>query len=166
MRLLLFSSIVWISATGCRQLDPLPEDADGAAAWLYRYQDSDADGEIADAMQQLSDALGLHEMEEATEGLLLPLDADAVATVGRTAVEALPEADQAGVTEEDLDAGTYVQLADQQGMVVASIIPCALQDTVEVFVRTDQDEIHGGYEAYDRQYTADRDAFDLSLIHI
>src|SRR5690606_21513438 len=86
---------------------------------------------------------------------------DAVAAVGRAAVESLPADEQDQVTEDDLDAGTWVVLSDQQGMLVASVVPCAVEDVVDVFVRTDQDVIHGGYDAYDRRYTSPVEDFDL-----
>ncbi len=150
-----------VVSSGCRRLDPIPEDADGAAAWLYRYQDADAPQEIIDAIDVVVDAMAVPPDEGFVEGLLIPLDAETVEVVGQVAVGTLPEEEQGGVTDEDLDAGTYVVLADQQGMVVASIIPCSVQDVVEVFVRTDQDVIHGGYDEYERFYTSEADALDV-----
>lgn len=150
-----------VAASGCRKLEPIPEGADGAAAWLYRHQDGDATDEIRAAIDQIVDELGVTTAEAGfVEGLLESLDAETVGVVGRSAVEALPPEEQEAITEEELDAGTVVQLSDQQGMVVASVIPCPVQDVLDVYVRTDQDVVHGGYEAYDRAYTADRDAFD------
>ncbi len=146
--------------SGCRKLDPIPEDADGAASWLYRNQDSEDTEEIIAAMGVVIDALDIDPEVEFVEGLLLPLDAASVEVVGRIAVQTLPTDEQAAVTEEDLDAGTYVVLEEQQGMVVASIIPCAVEEVVGVVIRTDQDVVQGGYDVYDREYTSADDALD------
>ena len=149
-----------LATPACRKLDPVPEDADGAASWLYRNQDLDEPEEVIAAMDQLITALALDPEDQFMEGLLNPLDAESVEAVGRVPVSSLPEEEQGAVTEEDLAAGTYVMLSEQQGMVVASVIPCSVQDVVDVFKRTDQDVIQGGYDAYDRQYTSDEDALD------
>jgi len=151
--------LVALCALGCRKLDPVPADADGAAAWLYEHQEDGTPEEIDLATGNLVDALDLDALEEPFEGLLVPLDADAVAAVGREAVEALPEDEQADVDDDDLDAGTYVRLADQQGMITATVIPCDVEATAAVFVRVDQDVIHGGYDAYDRTWQTDGDAY-------
>jgi hypothetical protein len=132
-------TVVLLLPFGCRKLDPIPQDADGAASWLYRNQDAEDTEEIIAAMDLVIDALEV---------------------VGRVAVETLPTEEQIAVTEEELEAGTYVVLEEQQGMVVASIIPCAVADVVGVVIRTDQDVVQGGYDVYDRAYTTDENALD------
>ncbi len=159
MRAVLLPICLILTVTACRKLDPVPEDADGAAAWLYRHQGDGEDADVAEALRNLRDALDLDAQEEPVEALLAALDADAVGAVGRVAVESLPEEEQAAIDDAALDAGTYVRLADQQGMIIASVIPCAVEDVVGIHVRLDQDEIHGGYDAYDRAYLTDADAF-------
>lgn len=153
-------ALALLVATGaCRKLDQVPEDADGAAAWLYQHQpDGEAD-EVAEAITYLVDGLELDALEGSLEGLVAQLPAAAVSAVGRTAVESLPADEQAAVTDSQIEEGTYVRLAEHQGMVIASVIPCSVQDVVNTHVRRDQDEIHGGYDAYDRQWTTDGDAF-------
>ncbi|MFT6820292.1 MAG: hypothetical protein ACJATT_004117 [Myxococcota bacterium] len=153
-------TVVLLLPFGCRKLDPIPQDADGAASWLYRNQDAEDTEEIIAAMDLVIDALAIDPEEEFVEGLLLPLDAASVEVVGRVAVETLPTEEQIAVTEEELEAGTYVVLEEQQGMVVASIIPCAVADVVGVVIRTDQDVVQGGYDVYDRAYTTDENALD------
>ncbi len=157
--------MVLLAAGGCRTLDPVPEGVDANASWLYRNQDLEDEAQIAEALVQLRADLSLDDIDEYLEQLMGPLDAESVAVVGKQAISALPEAEADALSEEDLEArvedGTLVRLGDQQGMMVATIIPCSIEDTVDVFVRLDQDVIHPDYETYKREYTSDRDAFGL-----
>jgi hypothetical protein len=159
MRLVAPTLCLLLTASACRRLDDVPEDADGAAAWLYQHQHDGEPDDVGEALRNLRDALGLDALTEPLEGLILPLSSDAVAAVGRQAVESLPEADQALVTDQQIEDGTFVRLAEQQGMLIASTIPCSVEDTVAVHVRLDQDEIHGGYVSYERAYVTDAAAF-------
>jgi len=164
-RLLSWSVYTLVAAAGCRKLEPVPEGVDANAAWLYRNQPEDADVEIAAGLRQMRADLALDDLDEYVERLLEPLDADTVASVGMQSVAGLSEEERAGMSEDDIEAaiaeGSLVRLSDQQGMLVATRIPCSIEDTVEVFVRLDQDVIHPDYQAYQREYTSDRDAFGL-----
>lgn len=163
IRLALVLPVTLAATSACRKLEPVPEGVDANAAWLYRHQDDDAQDEIAEGLRQIRGDLSLDALEEYTERLLEPLDAETVAVVGRQAVEGLSEEERGALSEDEvesrLDDGSLVRLSDQQGMLVATRIPCSLEDTVEVFVRLDQDTIHPDYQAYERSYTSDRDAF-------
>lgn len=159
MRLALLTAGLLLLTSACRRLDDIPDDADGAAAWLYQHQSDGEPHDVLEALLNLRQGLNLDELDEPLEGLLLPLSADAVASVGRQAVEALPEDQWDDVPEEEIEDGTFVRLEDQQGMLIASVIPCSVEDTVGVHVRLDQDEIHGGYDEYERVYLTDHEPF-------
>ncbi|TVQ94466.1 MAG: hypothetical protein EA397_02005 [Deltaproteobacteria bacterium] len=159
MRLASTATCLLLVMSACRRLDDIPEDADGAAAWLYQHQPDGEAGAVEEALLNLRQGLGLDDLDEPLEGLLLPLNAEAVAAVGRTALETLPEEERDAIDEALIEDGTYVVLADQQGMLIASVIPCTVEDTVAVHVRLDQDEIHGGYDFYERTYLQDAAPF-------
>lgn len=164
-RCVTLGALALLTLGACRTLDPVPEGVDANASWIYRNQDTEDEAELAAALVQLRTDLALDDIDAYLERLLEPLDAASVAIVGKEAVEALaPEARDAmddAALEAALDAGTLVRLADQQGMLVATKIPCTIDDTVDVFIRLDQDTVHPDYEAYARSYTTDRDAFGL-----
>jgi hypothetical protein len=159
-KLLPFTCTALVVATACKRPDDVPEDADGAAAWLYEHQPNGEPDDVTEALRNLRDALELDAMAEPMKGLLLPLTASAVQSVGLDVVELLPESEQEAISDDDLNAGGLVRLADQQGLLVASVIPCDVEDVVATHVRLDQDAIHGGYDAYLRQYTSDFSAFE------
>lgn len=143
----------------CAPLDPASAQVDGSAAWLYEHAADAEPAQLAEAVTLIADDIGAATMEEPLQTTMTSLSAEAVAAVGRTAVESLPEDEQAAITDADLDAGTYVRLADQQGMMVVTVIPCALDDVEALIASTEQDEIHGGYEAYERRWDGDGEAY-------
>ena len=146
-----------VALLGCKHLDPVPEDADGAMAWVYENYATAEPADLADAVDKLHDALAAGSMTDALETTMTPLPATGVAAVGRTAAESLP--DPSTVTDADLDAGTYVRLADQQGMLIASVIHCPRDAVESILAATNQDEMHGGYDAYDREWDGDGAAY-------
>jgi hypothetical protein len=147
------------SLLACAKKEATPEEADRGAGWLYQHYADGAPADLADAIATIHDDIDAGTMTDALETTLTNLEPDAVAAVGRTAVESLPDDEQADVTEDDLDAGTYVRLADQQGMFIVSVIDCDLVDVETILAATNQDEMHGGYDAYERTWTSDGDAY-------
>lgn len=149
-----------VVASACRRLDDIPEDVDGAAAWLYEHQSDGLPEAVFEALSNLRDGLPLEGLDGSHQGLLASLGPSAVAAVGRQAVEGLPEPEQLAITEEQIEDGTFVRLEDHQGMLIASVIPCTVEDVVGIHIRLDQDEIHGGYDEYERRYVTDFGAFE------
>jgi hypothetical protein len=148
-----------IALTACKHVEPAPADTEGAAKWLYaNYDEGDAAG-IADAVDKISDDLDAGSISDAIETTMTPLSADAVATVDRVAVESLDEDAQADVTDDQLDSGEFVRLADQQGMLIVTVIHCSLADVEELLAMPDQNTLHGGYDAYERTWDADGDSY-------
>jgi hypothetical protein len=148
-----------LALVGCKHLDPAPADADGAVGWLYENYAVAEPAAIADAVGKIADDLDTDGMSDAIETTISTLSADGVASVGRSAVEALPEDEQDDVTDEQLDAGELVRLSDQQGMLIVSVIGCGRDDVETLLAATNQDELHGGYDAYDREWDGDGDAY-------
>jgi hypothetical protein len=149
------SVLALLTLVGCKHLDPAPEDAAGAADWLYANFDGAEPAAIADAVAKMHDDLDAGAMTEAIETTMDPLSVEAVAAVGRTAVESLSEADQAEVTDAQLDSGELARLSDQQGMLIVTVIGCPRDEVEALLAATNQDEIHGGYDAYDRRWDGD-----------
>lgn len=143
----------------CAPLDPASEQVDGSAAWLYEHAATAEPASLAAAVTLIAEDVGADSLAEPLQTTMTALSAEAVAAVGRTAVEGLPPEEQVNVSEADLDAGTYVRLADQQGMMIATVIPCGLDEVEALIASPDQDEIHGGYDAYERRWDDDGDAY-------
>lgn len=141
-----------LALAACKKAEPAPEDAEAAAKWLYEHYDDGESAAIGAAITVLHDDLDVGAMTDALQTTMTPLSADAVAAVGRDAGDV--DADDPRVA-----SGELVRLEDQQGLLIGSVIGCTLEDVEALLAAADQDEIHGGYDAYARDREGSGDAY-------
>lgn len=128
----------FVLLTGCRGVDPAPTSIDELAHFLWRQsQDGTAEDRHA-GIENLHDALGGDVVEDAIDGTITPLTLDEVALVGN----------------DDEDPSLA------QGVYMAKLIRCEM-DTFETIVsHPDQERLYTDlYDAYERTYVEDRDAW-------
>jgi hypothetical protein len=131
--------MLWLTVlTGCKAVDPLPEDLDGAVHWLWGAMDAGAAAEVHAGVVALDGALGGDALVAATDGSISRLTAEQVAPLG--------------ITDRDP--------ADAAALFIANRIDCGLDDVVDIFSAPNQDELYPGvYAQQERTYDGDRDAF-------
>lgn len=126
-------------STGCKDVDPAPEDLDGLFHYVWEKYDDGLDEELALAVINAHAAIDGDELSEVQDGSLSAFTRDEMDRVGMRA-SADPN-----------------ELA---GMYLVDLLPCTLEQLERVITDLDQDQLYEGeYEAYDRRYTSDHDAY-------
>lgn len=125
----------------CAPVDPAPDDLDGAFHWLWsHYEDEDA-ATLSDAVQNLHAASLADSLVEGepTDGALTDLSEEGAAAVGM---------------------GDDVDPSVASGMFLANVFPCTIERLEEIVIELDQmAQYDEAYEAYDRRYDTDVDAY-------
>lgn len=123
---------------GCKAVDPLPADLDGAVHYLWGRLDGAPEAEVHAGVVALDAALDGATLTDATDGSISRLTAEEVASLG--------------ITDRDP--------ADAAALFIANRIDCGLDDVVDIFTAPNQDELYPGvYASQARTYEGDRDAF-------
>jgi hypothetical protein len=124
-----------LALLACRGVDPAPADLDGLSQWFWLNYEAADDAAIAAAVVNLHAAIGGADRTEVLDGGLADLDPAGPAVVGLT-----------------------VDPAPAAGMFMAGPLACPLADLERLLYHLEQDELYE-YDAYDRSYTSDFDAY-------
>lgn len=135
----LAACVVLLISVGCQDVEPAPEDLDGLFHYTWAKYADGLDEELAQAVTNFDVAVDAEGLEEVIDGSLSEFTRDEMDLV-----------DMRG----DADPG---ELA---GMYLANSLDCTLAQVEAIVTALDQDELYTGeYEAYDRRYTSDADAY-------
>ena len=134
----MLSSILMASMlTGCRGVDPAPEDVDGLLHYFWQNVDGEPEA-LQEGVQTLHEVQG-EAIEEVVDGNVSRLSQEEVALV--PSVDGDP--------------------ADAAGIFMINTFACDANVLEQVLIHQAQDEIREGtYDAYDRRYTSDRGAYE------
>lgn len=122
---------------GCK-VEPAPEDINGLTRWFWTEYELATDEDVAEAIEHLHTALNDGAVSDPLTGELTDLSAEEVAHVL-------------------LDEGTDPSLA--RGFFLAYRYPCTLDALAPILAYQDQNALYPVYDAYDRVYTSDAEAF-------
>jgi hypothetical protein len=136
--MLLVAGALW----GCLDATPppsAPESLDGNLRWWFAHQAGSTDAESADAVQKLATAGKADSRTQALKSQMARLEAADLAEVGLETVND-PQA--------------------ARGFLVLNLYACTLDRLAEILISRDQaTQYPGVYDAYDRTYTSDLDAW-------
>jgi hypothetical protein len=137
MRTSIASTLVLTAA--CRKVEPAPEDLDGLLGWTWANYDVAEDADVRAAALSLIDVAAITADSDALRGSATDLTPEVVAGFG--------------------PPGTDIAAA--RGFYLVKAFPCALPDLDPVLYHVDQPTLYpdAGYDAYDRQYTTDLNAY-------
>jgi hypothetical protein len=129
--------LLWLTVlVACKKVEEAPEELDALASYLWTAYDSD-EATLADAADNLHQALRGDQLDATEDGLLSPLTRADAQAVGL-----------------DRDPKAAV------GLYIAGVMGCTLPELEEILSHPDQDELYpGSYVSYDRKLRSDRDDF-------
>lgn len=125
------ASVGTLSACG---RDPAPVGVDDATAFGYQNFQTADDTTLAEVTFNIHNEFDLGS---------LAVDDNIKRTVGTLPQEAI-----AGLFPREVD------VSKTQGTIVVTVIQCPLTEVEKIHIALNQDELHPGYDAYDRQYTS------------
>lgn len=127
-----------LSALGCKKVEDVPADLDGAMHFLWTHLEEGTDEELVSGVISLDGALGGATLEETTDGSISRLTA--------------PEVEPLGVTDRDP--------ALAAGIVMGNLITCNVEMVAEILTWPEQDVLYPGvYQSYARTYHGDIGTF-------
>ena len=128
-----------LGLVGCKKVEPAPTELDDLAHYFWVNHDNEDSEQVASAVANLYTALDADNLDGSWDGSISDLTQDELELVGKG----------------DEDASAVA------GIFLASVINCPLADIKPLVYALNQDELHpGSYDAYDRSYTTDVDAYE------
>lgn len=125
--------------TGCKAVDPAPDDLDGLFHWFWLHYDDGTDADLLDAVANFHDAAQADAIDGVTDGLLSEFTREEMDVVAMR-------------DDADLDELT--------GMFLSNSLPCTTPQVDEIVTSLDQmTQYDGAYDAYERTYTSDAEAY-------
>lgn len=125
-----------LAAVACTPVAPPPAGAEAALHWLYQHAGDADDASLVRALENFDAELGARIAPTFDAPLSDPLLAAEIADTG------LPH-----------DPSTTF------GIIAATELPCPLGKVEPLHVALDQNELHGGYDAYQRVYSTSADEY-------
>ncbi len=130
--------LIIASLTGCRGVDPAPEDLDGLIHFFWQNAEAEDPDVLAGAFETLNETEG-DALEDVIDGNVSRLSEEEAAMV--PAVDADPEA--------------------AAGIFMLNTFACTAEELEPILVYLEQDRIREGtYDDYERVYTSDFEAWD------
>lgn len=127
--------MAWI--IGCKAVEPAPTEINDLAHYFWDNFEQTSD-ELAPAMLNLDAAIDAGSLEDAIDGTISDLSVDQLVAIGQD--------------HNDPQLAT--------GVFMANVVNCSLDALEEHSYALNQAELHAGtYDAYEREYTSDFDAY-------
>lgn len=134
----MLSVFILAGLTGCRGVDPAPDDLDGILHWFWDNGDAASDDDFGESIATLHEVAGAS-LEEASDGQVSRLSAEQVTIV---------------------DGSPGVDPANAAGIFLLNPYACEADQLERILIHLAQDELYEGvYDTYDRRYTSDDGAF-------
>jgi len=132
------SAAALFACTGCRGVDPAPEDLEGLLHYLWQKYPEGSDAELVDALENLDLAVDGAELEDTLDGATALLTDEEVALAG---------------LDREVDP------SETAGVFIVDPFPCDIDTAETILISTEQDVLYDVFDDYERQYTTDLDAY-------
>ncbi|MBW2257646.1 MAG: hypothetical protein JRI25_24035 [Deltaproteobacteria bacterium] len=127
-----------LACSGCRGVNPAPEDLEGLLHYLWEKYPEGSDAELVDALDNLHLAIGGADLEDTLDGSTAPLTDEEVALAG---------------LDREVDPTETV------GLFIVDPFPCDVDTAEAILISTEQDVLYDVFDDYERTYTTDLDAY-------
>jgi len=139
MTALMIPFITAMTLTGCKKVEPAPEDLDSLMQWFWANYDEEDPGVLIDGVDNLHVAIGGASFDELEDGSLSSLPADAA---------------------DGLDISPAPDVAEARGFYLLNTFPCTLETLETILYDLDQGSMYDdAYTTYKRSYITDFDAY-------
>ncbi|MBW1881289.1 MAG: hypothetical protein JRJ84_23285 [Deltaproteobacteria bacterium] len=127
-----------LACSGCRGVNPAPEDLEGLLHYLWEKYPEGSDAELVDALDNLHLAIGGADLEDTLDGSTAPLTDEEVALAG---------------LDREVDP------TETAGLFIVDPFPCDVDTAEAILISTEQDVLYDVFDDYERTYTTDLDAY-------
>jgi len=132
-------TIALLTMTGCKKVEPAPEDLDSLMQWFWENYEADDPAVLVEAVDNLHLEIGGDTFEDLEDGSLTSLSAEAA---------------------DGLPISPAPDVAEARGFYLLNTFPCTLKTLESILYDLDQGSMYDdAYVTYRRSYLTDLDAY-------